>query len=45
MSLEPFGEAFRRSSRFGGNIFLLVFFAFMAVIIVITVISTMIHQH
>jgi hypothetical protein len=43
MSLEPFGDSFRRSNRFGGNIFLLVFFAFMAVVIVISVISTMAH--
>jgi hypothetical protein len=44
MSLEPFADSFRRSSRFGGNIFLLVFFAFMAVVIVIAVISAMIHD-
>jgi len=44
MSLEPFGDAFRRSNRFGGNLFLLAFFAFIAVVIVITVISTMAHQ-
>jgi hypothetical protein len=44
MNLEPFGDAFRRSNRFGGNIFFLVFFAFMAVIIAIAVISGM-SQH
>jgi len=45
MSLEPFGDSFRRSNRFGGNIFVLVFFAVMAVVIVVTVISTIIHQY
>lgn len=45
MNLEPLAEAFRRCSRFGGNMFVLAFFVFIAVILLIGVLSAVLQHH
>ncbi|HTS16069.1 MAG TPA: hypothetical protein VMP11_00695 [Verrucomicrobiae bacterium] len=45
MNLEPLGEAFRRCSQFGGNIFVAAFFVFIIVATLIVVLSMVVGHH
>ena len=45
MNLEPLGDAFRRCSHSGGGLFLLVLFAMIAIVTLITVLSTVLNHH
>jgi hypothetical protein len=45
MNLESIAEFFKRCGRFGGNIFVLVFIAFLVIGTVIYVLSIMFAHH